>query len=348
MALYTTWRPLVFKDVIGQEHIVTTLQNAIANNRVSHAYLFSGPHGTGKTTVARIFAKAVSCTGKNKPCYKCDACTRSEFDIIEIDAASNSGVDNIRDLRQQVNFAPTAGAYKVYIVDECHMLSTSAFNALLKTLEEPPRHVIFILCTTEISKLPATIISRCQPFEFHLIGFKNLRDHLTLIAKGEEYPIERSALDLITRRANGSMRDGISLLDQLITNGGVTYQQTLSLLGSAKDVNRLIDCILTHNVSVGMSLINQTIRDGADPRQFVRDILEYLRNMLLMSIDSSLVELPVEQINMLKNQRVPTDQIVSAIQCFSEASNPLSVQLAIEVAFLESMRSVSKQSTNEF
>src|SRR5690606_27438862 len=221
-AFYRVWRPALWDEVVGQDHIVQTLRNAISTDRVAHAYLFAGPKGTGKTTSARLLAKAVNCLGpdkSNQPCNKCENCLAVNegrfLDLIEIDAASNTSVDDIRELRDKVNFSPSQGRFKVYIIDEVHMLSTSAFNALLKTLEEPPSHVIFILCTTEIHKIPATVLSRCQRHQFRRIPVPIIVQKLKELCKQEKIKIEDDALTLIARQATGSMRDAISLVDQL-------------------------------------------------------------------------------------------------------------------------------------
>ncbi|HSN93440.1 MAG TPA: DNA polymerase III subunit gamma/tau, partial [Anaerolineaceae bacterium] len=225
-ALYRTWRPALWEEVVGQEPIVTTLKNAIATNKVGHAYLFAGPRGTGKTTSARLLAKAVNCLDEdlgNRPCNHCANCLAVNegrfLDLIEIDAASNTSVDDIRDLRDKINFSPSQGRMKVYIIDEVHMLSSSAFNALLKTLEEPPSHVIFILATTEIHKIPATVLSRCQRYEFRRIPVPTIIEKLKILCKQENIKIDDDALSLVARQATGAMRDAISLVDQLSSIG---------------------------------------------------------------------------------------------------------------------------------
>ncbi|TMC60060.1 MAG: DNA polymerase III subunit gamma/tau [Chloroflexi bacterium] len=355
VSLYRKWRPQTFADFIGQEHITTTLQNAIRANRIAHAYLFTGPRGTGKTTAARIFAKAISCTFEDedaRPCNRCEVCVSvnegRNLDLIEIDAASNNSVDNIRELRERVGFSPNLSRYKVYIVDEVHMLSMSAFNALLKTLEEPPAHAIFVLATTEVDKLPATVLSRCQRFDFRYYPFRQIRDHLAMIAKAEGAQIEEGALDLFARQAGGSMRDGVSLLDQMIAygDGTVTLKQAQTILGSvaARAVGLLTNHIVARDVSAGLNLINQAIAEGADPRQFLRETLEYLRGLLLLrgSPDGGLVNMPAETIAEMKQQSaaLPTHELLAVIRAFSQAANQLrnapQPQLPIEMAFVES------------
>ncbi len=240
-ALYRKWRPQTWDDVVGQQHVVQTLRNALVAERVGHAYLFAGPRGTGKTSVARLLAKAVNCLDEDpaqRPCGRCDHCNAVNqgrfLDLIEIDAASNTSVEDVRDLRDKINFSPNQGKYKVYIIDEVHMLSTAAFNALLKTLEEPPRHAIFILATTEVHKIPATVLSRCQRHEFRRIPVVEIVSHLKILAQGEKIQIEDSALNLIARQATGSMRDSISLLDQLASSGqSITLEITQDILGTA-------------------------------------------------------------------------------------------------------------------
>jgi DNA polymerase-3 subunit gamma/tau len=261
-ALYRKWRPHLWQKVVGQDHITQTLKNAICSDRIGHAYLFSGPRGTGKTTTARLLAKAANCLEEDiskRPCDKCDHCkavnSNSFLDLIEIDAASNTSVDDVRDLREKINFSPSQGRYKIYIIDEVHMLSTSAFNALLKTLEEPPPHAIFILATTEIHKIPSTVLSRCQRHEFRRIPVKDTIVYLEEIIKGENINIDADALTLIARQSTGSLRDAISLLDQLASCGEkISLALAQTVLGTATNqtVLGLVDSILTHNPAKGL------------------------------------------------------------------------------------------------
>jgi len=349
-ALYRTWRPHLWEEVVGQDHIVQTLKNAIAQERVGHAYLFAGPRGTGKTTSARLLAKAVNCLDPNltnRPCDKCANCVavnESRFmDLIEIDAASNTSVEDIRDLRDKVGFAPSQGRFKVYIIDEVHMLSTSAFNALLKTLEEPPSHVIFILATTEIHKIPATVLSRCQRHEFRRIPVQTIIAKLKTLTTQEKIQIDDEALSLVARQATGSLRDAISLVDQL---SSVTKKITLStaqdVLGTATSqaVIELVDAILKDEQASGMEIIHRALDSGSDPRQFARQIVDYLRNLLVMKLEGGKVlelvpEVRVQMTEQAKNFTTP--RLVSIITRFSEAATDLKANwypgLGLELAY---------------
>jgi DNA polymerase-3 subunit gamma/tau len=293
-ALYRKWRPHLWDQVVGQDHVVRTLQNAIRSEHVGHAYLFAGPRGTGKTTTARLLAKAVNCLDpdpKNRPCDHCEHCTSVNegrfMDLIEIDAASNTSVDDVRDLRDKINFSPSQGKYKVYIIDEVHMLSAAAFNALLKTLEEPPPHAIFILATTEMHKIPATVLSRCQRHEFRRIPVGEIVGQLKKLDAQENISIDEDALLLIARQATGSMRDAISLLDQLASTGEhITLATAQKVLGTATNqlVIELIEAIQTRRSDQGLDCIQRALDAGSDPRQFARQMVEYLRGMLLVRL----------------------------------------------------------------
>ncbi len=295
-AFYRKWRPRQWGEVIAQEHVVKTLQNAVCSGRIGHAYLFAGPRGTGKTTTARLLAKAVNCLDENlehRPCNGCEYCRAVNegrfLDLIEIDAASNTSVEDVRDLRDKINFAPTLGKYKVYIIDEVHMLSTAAFNALLKTLEEPPPHAIFILATTEIHKIPATILSRCQRHEFRRIPVAQIVNLLKDKAADENIPVDEDALWLIARQATGSMRDAISLLDQLSSTGRrVNLAEAQLVLGTATSqmVIDLTQAILSADSATGLNLVQTSLDAGTDARQFARQVVEYLRNLLLIRMNS--------------------------------------------------------------
>ncbi|HEX7393295.1 MAG TPA: DNA polymerase III subunit gamma/tau [Anaerolineaceae bacterium] len=296
-ALYRKWRPHLWNQVVGQDHVVRTLQNAIRNERVGHAYLFAGPRGTGKTTTARLLAKAVNCLDpnvQNRPCDHCDHCVSVNdgrfMDLIEIDAASNTSVDDVRDLRDKINFSPSQGRYKVYIIDEVHMLSTAAFNALLKTLEEPPPHAIFILATTEMHKIPATVLSRCQRHEFRRIPVPEISAQLKMLCKQEKIKIDEDALLLIARQATGSMRDAISLLDQLSSTGEhITLATAQKVLGTATNqiVIELVDSIQNRQAGLGLNCIQRALDSGSDPRQFARQMVDYLRGLLLVRLAES-------------------------------------------------------------
>jgi DNA polymerase III subunit gamma/tau len=353
-ALYRKWRPARFDDVVGQEHITHTLRQAGAAGRVGHAYLFCGPRGTGKTTTARLLAKAVNCLDHDaaiRPCGACSICkTIGEgrfLDLIEIDAASNTGVDDIRDLRDKINFAPSEGRYKVYIIDEVHMLSTAAFNALLKTLEEPPPHAIFILATTEEHKVPLTIKSRCQQFNFRLLTQPEIVSRLTWLAQREKLTIEPEALAMIAQHGAGSLRDAESLLDQLVTapDDVITLARAQMVLGTASStaVKALAEAWLNGEGPAGLGVIHRALASGADARQFCRQMVTYLRQLLLLQTAGPelALDVPTEQKAAMLAQARQADRhgLIEAVKRFNEAAVTPAIswqpQLPLELAFIQ-------------
>jgi DNA polymerase-3 subunit gamma/tau len=337
-----------------------TLDNALKSGRIVHAYLFSGPRGTGKTSTARILAKAVNCLRESddKPCNACRMCQAIDegraIDLIEIDAASHTGVDDIRALRDKINFAPGEARYKFYIIDEVHMLSPSAFNALLKTLEEPPAHAILVLATTEPHKIPATVLSRCQRFDFRPIPLEDMMARLRGIAAQEGLKADEGSLDLIARQSTGSMRDAESLLDQLASYGGqeITLEQVQTMLGtvSSQGIRNLVDHLATRDVAAGLGQIGQAVGDGADPRQLNKDLLEYLRGLLLMkTTNDSPSYTTEEQRNEMARQAesFTLDRLVATMKLFSQAAQDVRAasrpQLPIELAFVEATLSPEQE-----
>jgi DNA polymerase-3 subunit gamma/tau len=292
IALYRTWRSKTFSEIVGQKHIVQTLQNALKEDRISHAYLFCGPRGTGKTSTAKIFAKALNCIhgAIDEPCNSCSFCQRisegSFMDIIEIDAASNRGIEEIRDLRDQVKFAPTEAKYKVYIIDEVHMLTTEAFNALLKTLEEPPSHIIFIFATTEAHKLPLTVISRCQRYDFRRVAIHDQIQRLQYVCEREQITIEQDALHYIARLSDGGMRDALSLLDQLTSfcSGAIEVSDVISMTGGvpSDQIERLIKAIKGQQLDIVLEIIDSMMQEGKSADRCLDQVVDYYRDLLLV------------------------------------------------------------------
>ena len=338
-ALYRKWRPGIFEDVRGQEHIVKTLKNQIKLGRVGHAYLFCGTRGTGKTSVAKIFAKAVNCLDPKdgSPCGECAMCksiqNQTSMNVIEIDAASNNGVDNIREIREEVEYSPTEGRYKVYIIDEVHMLSIGAFNALLKTLEEPPEYVIFILATTEAHKIPITILSRCQRYDFRRITIDTITQRLQELVDKEGLDVEEKALRYIARAADGSMRDALSLLDQCVAfylNERLTYEHVLDILGAVDTsvFSRLIRDIVAQDVTDALKLVEEVVIQGRELSQFVSDFTWYLRNLMLAQSSDQLedvLDMSSENLAALKEEAGQIKQAVLMryIRIFSELNGQL-------------------------
>ncbi|WP_434121774.1 DNA polymerase III subunit gamma/tau [Salinicoccus roseus] len=299
-ALYRAFRPQTFEDVVGQKHVTKTLRNAIIRNKESHAYLFSGPRGTGKTSIAKIFAKALNCRfgSEGEPCNECDICMSitegSANDVIEIDAASNNGVDEIRNIREKVKYAPSEAMYKVYIIDEVHMLTTGAFNALLKTLEEPPGHAIFILATTEPHKIPATIISRCQRFDFKAIELNEIAERLEYVAQSESLEYESDAIEYIARTSEGGMRDALSIMDQVIaySNDVITLDDAIMITGGIKseELNDWLKLIDHRDSREAFIKYHQFIEEGKDPTRLIHELVYYIRDIILMKHDGEINE----------------------------------------------------------
>lgn len=365
-AYYRKWRPQGWDEVIGQEHVIRTLRSALAQGNLAHAYLFSGPRGTGKTTTARIIAKAVNCTAEEpaqRPCNQCENCQEINqgrfLDLIEIDAASNTSVDDVRDLREKINFSPNKGKYKVYIIDEVHMLSNAAFNALLKTLEEPPPHAIFVLATTEVHKIPPTVLSRCQRHEFRRIPLNYIQSLLKDIAEKEGVQVEASALTAIARQATGSMRDAVSLLDQLASTGSeVTLELTRQVLGTAagQQTYDLLDLILAEDTGKAIALVNQVLDGGSDPRQFARQMVDVLRAVLMVRMgNSEQLEITADDLNRLKGiaDRFSLDKLISAIRSFDRAAQQTSLgwqpglQLELALARLTTAEEVDSNAAQQ-
>ena len=354
-ALYRKFRPDNFKDVKGQDHIVTTLKNQIQADRIGHAYLFCGTRGTGKTSIAKLFAKTVNCENPldGSPCGICSSCKSiaagASMNVIEIDAASNNGVDNIREIVDEVSYSPAEGKYKVYIIDEVHMLSIGAFNALLKTLEEPPSYVIFILATTEVHKIPITILSRCQRYDFKRISIETITERMQELMDAEGVQVEEKALRYVAKTADGSMRDALSLLDQCIAfhfGKELTYDKVLDVLGAVDTevFSRLYRQVLERNVLGCIQLLEEIIMQGRELTQFVSDFSWYLRNLLLVKTSDNMedvIDVSSENLMRLKEEASETDMetIIRYIRVFSELSSKIKYatqkRILLEVALIK-------------
>lgn len=335
-ALYREWRPRTFNDVVGQKHITTTLKNGIKNNRIAHAYLLCGTRGTGKTSTAKIFAKAVNCLDlqDGEPCNKCEMCKKIDagiaIDVVEIDAASHNGVDNIREIIDEVQYPPRESKYKVYIIDEVHMLSTGAVNAFLKTLEEPPSRTIFILATTDPQKLPITILSRCQRFDFRRIRSQDIFERLRKIVTEQEVSADDESLKLISRMSDGAMRDALSVLDQAISMGGgkVEYESVLAMLGvvSIESLIKITDCIIEKNVEASIRTLDEIAQSGKDIYNFIKDMITHMRNLMMVKITQKpeeVLDMSAENIELLKNQaqKIRVEEIMRIIRILQETEN---------------------------
>lgn len=333
-ALYREWRPKTFDDVVGQEHITTTLKNEILNDRIAHAYLFCGTRGTGKTSTAKVMAKALNCLNPHdgEPCNECEMCRKINeglaIDVTELDAASNNGIDKIRDIIDDTKYPPQEAKYKVYIMDEVHMLSVGAVNAFLKTLEEPPKNVIFILATTDPQKLPITILSRCQRFDFKRINQKEISARLRRITDAQNVECEEKSLDLIARVCDGAMRDALSILDQAIAMGDnkINYTDLVSILGLVTNeyLFDITDAIIERNVEKAMVIVDKLVYSGKDMQLFIKDLIAHFRNLLMAKVTTNpeeVLDMSLENITLIKKQgrKIRVEEIMRAIRILQEA-----------------------------
>ena len=363
-ALYRKWRPRVFGDVKGQDHIVTTLQNQIRSERIGHAYLFCGTRGTGKTSVAKIFAKAVNCEHPEdgSPCGECPSCQQiqagTSLNVVEIDAASNNGVENIREIRDQVQYPPTEGKYRVYIIDEVHMLSTGAFNALLKTLEEPPSYVIFILATTEVHKIPITVLSRCQRYDFRRITVDTIADRLKELTDAEGMAVEDRALRYVAKAGDGSMRDALSLLDQCAAfhyGETLTYENVLDVLGAVDNrvFRELFGTLRNGQTKECILRLEEMVIQGRELSQFVADFIWFLRNLLILKTADEaeeLLDMSEDNLKQLREDAALADEnvLMRYIRVFSEVLNQIRFaaqkRVLVELAFIRLTKPEMEQS----
>lgn len=365
-ALYRKWRPRVFGDVKGQDHIVTTLQNQIRSERIGHAYLFCGTRGTGKTSVAKIFAKAVNCEHPEdgSPCGECPSCQQiqagTSLNVVEIDAASNNGVENIREIRDQVQYPPTEGKYRVYIIDEVHMLSTGAFNALLKTLEEPPSYVIFILATTEVHKIPITVLSRCQRYDFRRITVDTIADRLKELTDAEGMAVEDRALRYVAKAGDGSMRDALSLLDQCAAfhyGETLTYENVLDVLGAVDNrvFRELFGALRNGQTKDCILRLEEMVIQGRELSQFVADFIWFLRNLLILKTADEaeeLLDMSEDNLKQLREDAALADEnvLMRYIRVFSEVLNQIRFaaqkRVLVELAFIRLTKPEMEQSVD--
>lgn len=349
ISFYRKWRPQKFEDIIGQEPVIETLQGAIKKNKIAHAYIFSGPRGTGKTSTARILAKSLNCQSKIKPCNKCKICQEitnsNSLDVIELDAASHRGIEEIKEIISKINFAPSEGEYKIFIIDEAHMLTKEAFNVLLKTLEEPPAHAIFILATTEIHKIIPTIISRCQGLDFKKLNNEQIKKYLKMIVQKEKISIDENALEMLANAADGSLRDAASLLDQVasISDKKVTLENVQFSLGLVltDEIINLCLSIIKNQPQIAIKIISQIADSGYDLNLFLKRIIDFLRRMYLIQLGSSEISLLENEAKFLheNSQQLSIFNLTKMIKILSDAESNISEsyipQLAIELAIIE-------------
>lgn len=364
-ALYREWRPKNFDDVVGQEHITTTLKNEILNDRIAHAYLFCGTRGTGKTSTAKVMAKALNCLNlqDGEPCNECEMCRKINdglaIDVTELDAASNNGIDKIRDIIDDTKYPPQEAKYKVYIMDEVHMLSVGAVNAFLKTLEEPPKNVIFILATTDPQKLPITILSRCQRFDFKRINQKEISARLRRITDAQNLEYEEKSLNLIARVSDGAMRDALSILDQAIAMGEnkINYDDLVSILGLVTNEHLfdITDAIIDRNVEKSMIIVDKLVYSGKDMQLFIKDLIAHFRNLLMVKVTNNpeeVLDMSLENISMVKEQgrKIRVEEIMRAIRILQDAEGNSKVskqsRLYLELAIIK-MCKIEYDTSNE-